>query len=261
MFWATMGVVPFVGPIVALAAMGIDDVLAKRAAPRLVRQVRKIATLLGLLLLSVPNLFFLNVSFDLFGAEQSNEFYVRLHDSRSHISLAYFHLSAGGIWFLALGYLALRKKTTVLEHVLAGVCWSGGVVAVMLAGTPSYDLPAHARHYVMREMHGLEKTLMDFGETTERLPKDKAEFAALSASLEARKSAYARGRVRLRYKTLYVPNATGPHVPDPPGPAPAMIYCAVTPDLTMFWLTGTVLRHGLVDDRVILLREVVGGRL
>ncbi len=217
---------------------------------------RKIATLLGLLLLSVFHLQFLNVGFDLLGAEQSNEFYVRLHDSNRHISLAYFHLSAGGIWFLAL-----RKKTTLLERVLAGVCWSGGVVAVMLAGTPSYDLPAHARHYVMREIHGLEKTLVDFGETTERLPKDKTEFAALTASLEARKSAYARGRARLHYKTVYVPNATGPHMPDPPGPAPAMIYCAVTPDLKMFWLTGTVLRMRLVDDRVILLREVVGGRV
>ncbi len=38
-FWAAMGVVPFLGPILALAAMGIDDVLAERAAPRWIRRV------------------------------------------------------------------------------------------------------------------------------------------------------------------------------------------------------------------------------
>ncbi len=41
-FWAAMAVVPFLGPILALVAIGIDDVLAKRAAPRLVRRVVKV---------------------------------------------------------------------------------------------------------------------------------------------------------------------------------------------------------------------------
>ncbi len=41
-FWAAMGVVPILGPILALAAIGIDDVLAKRAAPRWVRRVVKV---------------------------------------------------------------------------------------------------------------------------------------------------------------------------------------------------------------------------
>ncbi len=52
LFWAAMGVLPFLGPILALVAIGIDDVLAKCAAPRLVRRVVKVG-----FALSVPALF------------------------------------------------------------------------------------------------------------------------------------------------------------------------------------------------------------
>ncbi len=168
-FWAAIGVVPILGPILVLAAMGIDDAPAKHAASPLVRRVRKSAILLGLLLLSVPHLLLFKVSFDLLRAEQSNNFYGGLHDSLSHSGLAYVYLIAGGIWFLALGYLALRKKTTLLERVLAGVCWSGVVVAVVLAGTPTHTLPVQARYYVMREIHSLERTWYDFGAMTDRM--------------------------------------------------------------------------------------------
>ncbi len=64
-FWAAMGVLPFLGPILAFVAIGIDDVLAKRAAPRLVRRVVKVGfalvvvTLLGvaIVLPSAPGLY------------------------------------------------------------------------------------------------------------------------------------------------------------------------------------------------------------
>ena len=51
-FWAAMGVVPILGPILALVAIGIDDGLAKRAAPRWVRRVVRVG-----FALSVPAIF------------------------------------------------------------------------------------------------------------------------------------------------------------------------------------------------------------
>jgi len=51
-FWAAMGVVPILGPILAVVAIGIDDGLAKRAAPRWVRRVVRVG-----FALSVPAIF------------------------------------------------------------------------------------------------------------------------------------------------------------------------------------------------------------
>ena len=50
-FWAALGVLPFLGPILAFVAIGIDDVLAKRAAPRLVRRVVKVGFALVVVIL------------------------------------------------------------------------------------------------------------------------------------------------------------------------------------------------------------------
>ncbi len=51
-FWAAMGVVPILGPILAFVAIGIDDGLSKRAAPRWVRRVVRVG-----FALSVPAIF------------------------------------------------------------------------------------------------------------------------------------------------------------------------------------------------------------
>ncbi len=50
-FWAATGVVPIFGPILALAAIGIDDVLAKRVAPHWIRRVVKVGFALSVLAL------------------------------------------------------------------------------------------------------------------------------------------------------------------------------------------------------------------
>ncbi len=50
-FWAAMAVVSFLGPILALVAIGIDDVLAKRTAPPRMRRVVKAGFVLSFLAL------------------------------------------------------------------------------------------------------------------------------------------------------------------------------------------------------------------
>ena len=58
-FCAAMAVVPILGPILALTAIGIDDGLAKRAAPRWVRRVVRVGFALSVpaifLAIAIPN--------------------------------------------------------------------------------------------------------------------------------------------------------------------------------------------------------------
>jgi len=58
-FWAAMGLVLIVGPILALAAIGIDDVLAKRATPHWIRRVVNVGFALSacalFLAIAIPN--------------------------------------------------------------------------------------------------------------------------------------------------------------------------------------------------------------
>ncbi len=58
-FWAAMGLVLIVGPILALAAIGIDDVLAKCATPHWIRRVVNVGFVLSacalFLAIAIPN--------------------------------------------------------------------------------------------------------------------------------------------------------------------------------------------------------------
>ena len=54
---------------------------------------------------------------------------------------------------------------------------------------------------------------------------------------------YARGRMRVPYKLVYMANAAGPHLSGPLGPEPSLLYCAISPDLRRLWVTATALEH------------------
>lgn len=97
------------------------------------------------------------------------------------------------------------------------------------------------------------KVLDNFYEEKKRYPVSQQELDAFIPGQERyfQWSWYSRRGARLPYRYVYVANATGPYTPNPPGPDPATVYCAVSGDLQHYWTTGTDLRSAIGNEIVM----------
>ena len=186
-------------------------------------------------------------------------FYVPLTQTgdRNYVKVGSFYFFSGLAGIAALAYLSFgvkRKLKIIAALVLMGALATRMVPALAWA-TPEYNVPIHARHAVSRAMEEAYRALLESSKSSGHLPRTEKEFQnvvqRVGASLGAL-SLYARGERRLPFSFVLIQKSEGPHFPEPVGPSPAVIYCALSPDTRKLWVTGTVLLR-LVDDRVYFL--------
>jgi hypothetical protein len=156
---------------------------------------------------------------------------------RNTVYLEYPYLRAG-VGFFTLGVIALLCIAYATRWRRA---WSALFVFPVLAGlwtmvaVPDiipYDLKSSAH------IHNLVNELELFRKQTGRFPDRESALSA--AVLQEPSSYYQKGR-QLPFRTVVVPNATGPFL-DNPGAEPGVIFCAVSTDQQEAWLTGTEIR-------------------
>ncbi len=83
-----------------------------------------------------------------------------------------------------------------------------------------------------------------------RLPENQAEVQmAMEEYAKGRDddplllSPFAHDGKRIPYEFVYVRNASGPYLSEPPVDRPGVVYFAISEDLEQFWLTATVLKR------------------
>ena len=166
----------------------------------------------------------------------------------------YSDLAPGyGIWGavpVVTAAIALRVVGRVAANKRASVWWLFipfvyGFFALgsILASPPviKANLIAIANGPVSSKASAVSDTLMEWGATNKHFPESDTQLGDVLKKLSQKPSLFARDGMRLPFRIIYKPNATGPYLPSSPGPEPAIIYCAVTADLRQFWLTATVL--------------------
>jgi hypothetical protein len=170
---------------------------------------------------------------------------------RNTVHLQYPYLRAG-IGFLTLGVVALlcivyaaRRRgawsALFIFPVLAGL-WT----MVVIPDVIPYDLKSSAH------IRNLANELDSLKEKTGRFPD--GETALPTTVLQEPSPYYQKGR-QLPFRTVIVPNATGPFL-DSPGAEPGVIFYAISADQREAWLTGTELGfwHGPGGDHVRFIR-------
>ena len=127
------------------------------------------------------------------------------------------------------------------------------VVSLIIAMFAAYSFPtnyvdrAQSAHGAVRgaAKHTGER-MAALSEERGHFPESEAQFRETETSLReawSGRSPYARDGQQLPYKLVYLASASGPHLPDPPGPEPSLLYCAISPDLKTLWITATALEH------------------
>lgn len=133
-----------------------------------------------------------------------------------------------------------------------------GFVALPSAYNPKAETYLdRARSEVRRTADALVDSLFVWGKKNGRLPASEAEFreaVGVTPALSAQSlSRYAQRGIIFPYRAVYRPNETGPYLGHP-GPAPAVIYCVIGPELKRFWVTATDLDRA-VGGRVSFLPD------
>lgn len=175
-----------------------------------------------------------------------------------------------GLFLLVLGLLVLLPAVYVLLRRQARVAWLlVSLVILLLAAMliPSMRLdPVRAAQYeVSSQARNVHRAVVGWAAEKGRLPANEAELLSVaqahgSGSDDPLLSRYARGGERLPYQLVYIANATGPHLPQPPAAQPGVIYCAVSADLKRLWLTATGLER-TVNGPIVFVKDYSGKRL
>jgi hypothetical protein len=156
---------------------------------------------------------------------------------RSSVYLDYPYLKVG-IVFLFLGVIALF---CVVYAARRGGGWSalfvfpviaGFYTMVAIPGVIPYDLKSSAH------IRNLANELDLLKEKTGRFPDGET---ALPATVLQEPSPYYQTGRQLQFRTVILPNATGPFL-DSAGAEPGVIFYAVRADQQEAWLTGTEIR-------------------
>ncbi len=199
-----------------------------------------------LLLVFAARLLFIELQLHL-----GHPFYVDLQ----YLSKGMFLFTPGFIGILIVWLVVRSARTSVLWLIVPlGIGFMG------LQVPPSnYEFSAASvgRSAVATQMSEVGRTLLEWGRKNGHFPASESQFLHMVQQLKQQPSLYAREGQRLPYRMIYIPNAAGPHLPQPPGPEPTMIYCAVSPNLQQFWLTATVLDE-VVSTLVSMLKESNG---
>jgi hypothetical protein len=156
---------------------------------------------------------------------------------RNTVYMEYPYLRAG-IGFLSLGVIALlcivyaaRRRgawsALFIFPVLAGL-WTMVVIPDIIP----YDSKSSAH------IRNLANELDLFREKTGRFPDRETAFPA--TVLQEPSPYYQKGR-QLPFRTVIVPNATGPFL-DSTGAEPGVIFYAISADQQEAWLTGTEIK-------------------
>ena len=191
--------------------------------------------------------------------------WVRLHLGQPFY-VEYDYLQEGFVWLLwgllALGfaaYPAIRRQASAGGLILGLALVFVAFIAIPSNPSIVYGPARQARSGVSAALRNLQTALLAWGEQNAHFPADETQLRLVAEGIKLpgppyglTSSPYGRGEERLPYRLVYVPDAAGPHQPQPPGAEPGVVYCAVSPNLKQFWLTATVL-DGDVGHRVILL--------
>ena len=169
--------------------------------------------------------------------------WVRLHFGEpfylqaDYLKGSLFFLVPGVAALAVAGYLLVRRQVSAAGLVGALVALFGlGCVVIFLSF--AWDEGDYwKRTRMVRHVRGLGWRLAGNGKEG-RFPANETELQNLAGG---GLSSYARRGEPLPYRYVYVANASRAHLPHAPGDAPAIIYCAVSPDRKRFWLTATAL--------------------
>lgn len=176
-----------------------------------------------------------------------------------------------GLFLLVLGLAVLLPAGYVFLRRQARAAWLLVSLAILLFSAiliPSMRLdPAEATQFeVKAKVWNVRQVVREWGEENGRLPANEAEMLPVAQDHEKYAgrgfgdpllSRYAQGGERLPYELVYIANATGAHLPEPPASQPGVIYCAVSADLRHLWLTATVLEHD-VNGPVVFVKDEWG---
>jgi hypothetical protein len=185
-------------------------------------------------------------------------FYV--HDGYAGPGL--FYAVGGVIAFVVAAYVVLRRRASALWLLLAFIIFVVQAISLPSVAPPSFHVN-WAQGHVIHTARKIEGSLVTWGAERGHLPASEVELAeAVKPAIgkpEEGLSRYVQRGKRLEYRVIYAGNATGPYLREPAGPEPALIYCAVSPDLKQGWLTATVLTRPAAD-RAIYLVDPDSGR-
>jgi hypothetical protein len=156
---------------------------------------------------------------------------------RRSVYLEYSYLTVG-IAFLSLGVVALF---CVVYAAKKRGGWGGLYVVPVIAGLWSMVVIPNIVPYDVKSLHhirNLTDELDSFSKQHGRFPDHET---ALPAEVLKEPSPYYQNGRQLPFRTVLVPNATGPFL-DSPGADPGVIFYAVSADQQEVWLTGTEIR-------------------
>ncbi|MCI0404011.1 MAG: hypothetical protein L0212_10880 [Acidobacteria bacterium] len=166
------------------------------------------------------------------------------------------------LFFILPGLAAFGIATYVLVRRQAHAAWLLVPLLIVALSLPNLlgEVPSalHAQRQPRAYARTASVALAAWAQKQRRFPANQSELeAVLTQHLGPdgrRESVYARGGQRVPYRFVYVGNSAGPHLPQPAGDTPAIIYCAVSADLKHLWVTVTVLDTN-VSEKVDFLRE------
>jgi hypothetical protein len=166
-----------------------------------------------------------------------------------YLKVGIVFLSLGAVALLCLLYAAKKRGGWGALYVVPLV--AGLWTMVVVPDIVPYD--TEGRHHVRK----MADTLDSFSKREGHFPD--RETALPAAVLREPSPYYQTGR-QLPFRTVLVPNATGP-VLDNPGADPGVIFYAVSADLRKVWLTGTELSFPHpIGDYVRFIRLLSGER-
>ena len=191
---------------------------------------------IGLLLLAVNGLVLLWDAAYWAGWFQSrfgDVFYVH----ENYLARAVIYAALGGAGLTLTLYPLFRSKARSWWWAAA---WGTTIFACVFVVDDVSRRHHNPHDFVSFSMGGMWVALSAWGDEHGRLPKDQQELEdALTDWIADARSVYGRNGRRLWYQVHLIPEATGPHLTLPSPPRPAVVYVAVSPDLTRVWMTGT----------------------
>jgi len=183
-------------------------------------------------------------------------FYV--HDG--YIGPSLFYAVGEVVAFACATYAVLRRRASALWLLLGFLIFVVQAISRGSVASP-VDHANRAQGHVIYTARKIETSLLTWGTERGHLPANEAELAeAVRPAIGEREqglSRYAQRGKRLAYRVVYAGNAAGPYLAEPAGPA--LIYCAVRPDLKQGWLTATALAQPAAD-RAVFLADTETGR-